>query len=152
MASRSENYARQCLAASGLAVMDARIAYELRSDLWGSLQDCVLSFRTTLEAAHTERLVAHFNEQGPVIVLVRSRKNLAERIEYIVGQPVFRLELATPELPRAVQADPLRQEVARRDDERMGRLHELAAEELPNYDGPRLREILEARRELGLSE
>ena len=34
MTNRSTWYAHQCLAASGLAVMDSRIAWQLRPDLW----------------------------------------------------------------------------------------------------------------------
>lgn len=45
MTTRSTYYTHQCIAAAGFAVMDKRVAWELRPDLWASAQDCGLTFR-----------------------------------------------------------------------------------------------------------
>ncbi len=44
MSSRSTAYAFQSIAASGLAVMNHRIAFQLRGDLWSDIQGCLFDF------------------------------------------------------------------------------------------------------------
>ena len=60
MTTRSTWYAHQCIAASGIAVMDARIAWELRPDMWVGAQDCAFTFRKQQKADGVQRMTATF--------------------------------------------------------------------------------------------
>ena len=71
MTDRSTWYAHQCIAASGLAVMDPRIAFQLRTDLWSGLQDCAITFRRQQRLEGTKHLVATFPTWGRVEVYAR---------------------------------------------------------------------------------
>jgi hypothetical protein len=142
-------YAFNSLATTGLAIMNPRIAYELRPDLWASLQDCAIDFSRKFEAANVHRLVATFEGYGPVKVLARSADNLAKRLEWIVGQKVLELGPAEPEAadPRP---DPLSMEAEAKKARRVAELRKLAAQDPPSHDCSLRREILAAREELGL--
>ncbi len=151
MSSRSTRFALQSIAASGLAIMDHRIAYQLRPDCWGSLQDCFLTFRKHQEIAGTLRMTATVEGFGSVLVLTRSLDNLAKRIAWIVGRPVLDLREATPEPAPAARPDVVRQQVNAKETERQAHVRKLAHEETPSHDCSRRREILAARAELGLA-
>ncbi|MDY0012844.1 MAG: hypothetical protein RBS40_08140 [Rhodocyclaceae bacterium] len=143
-------YALNSLATTGLAIMNPRIAYELRPDLWASLQDCAIDFSRKFEAANVHRLVATFEGYGPVKVLARSADNLAKRLEWIVGQKVLELGPAEPEATPVLKHDPMRHAAEAKAAERMAYLRKLAAQEPPGHECELQREILAARKELGL--
>jgi hypothetical protein len=150
MTTRSTWYAHQCIAASGLAVMDHRIAWELRPDLWSGAQDCAFTFRKQQKADGVQRMTATFDGLGPVLVLARSLDNLAQRLEWIVGRPVLALKSADPEALPAVRTDFNQREVNAKEAERMEQVRKLAVEALPSHDCQQRRDIVAARAELGL--
>ena len=150
MTTRSTWYTHQCVAASGIAVMDARIAFELRPDLWASDQDCFMTFRKAQKVEGVQRLTVTFEGYGPVLVLARSLDNLAKRLEWIVGRPVLDLKPAEPEAPPAAHTDFNRLAVSAKEAERMEQVHKLAKEVPPVHDCQHRRDILAARIELGM--
>lgn len=119
------SYVFDCIAASGLAVMSPAIAYELRPDLWACVEDCARTLNTRAEVHGTQRLSVTFKGYGSALVFARSLDGIEKRLEWIVGQPVLALKAAEPEAP-------------------------LAAEVPPSHDCSRRREILAARKELGM--
>jgi len=150
MTTRSTWYTHQCVAASGIAVMDARIAFELRPDLWASDQDCFMTFRKAQKVEGVQRLAVTFEGYGPVLVLARSLDNLAKRLEWIVGRPVLALKPAEPEAPPTARTDFNRIQVNAKEAERLEQVHKLAKEIPPVHDCQQRRDILAARAELGL--
>lgn len=151
MSDRSSSFALQCLAASGIAIMDPRIAYELRPDMWASLQDCAITFRKNQKADRVLRMTATLEGLGPVLVLTRSLDQLAQRLEWIVGRTVRELKPADPEAPATERPNLLHKEAKAKETERMEQVRKLATEEPPSHDCSRRREILAARRELGMA-
>ena len=150
MTTRSTWYTHQCIASSGIAVMQHRIAYELRPDLWASDQDCFMTFRKTQNVEGVQRLTVTFEGYGPVLVLARSLDNLAQRLQWIVGRPVLNLKPAEAEAPPAAQTDFNRIQVNAKEAERLELVRKLAKEVAPSHDCQRRRDILAARAELGL--
>jgi hypothetical protein len=150
MTTRSTWYFHQSIAASGLAVMDSRIAWELRPDLWSGAQDCGISFRKNQKADGVQRMTATFEGFGPVLVFARSLDNLAKRLEWIVGRPVQELKPADPDAQPAVRTDFNQREVNAKEAERMEQVRKLAVEALPSHDCQRRRDIVAARQELGM--
>ncbi len=144
------SYAFDCLAASGLAVMSPAIAYELRPDLWACVADCARTLETRAEIPGTQRLTVTFQGYGPVLVFARSLDNIEKRLEWIVGRPVLNLKPCEPDVPPAAPADFNRREINAKEAERLEQIRKLATEVPPSHDCSRHREILEARRELGL--
>lgn len=152
MTSRSTWYCHQSIAGSGIAIMDAQIAFELRPDLWASPQDCRMTFRKAQSVAGVKRVNATFagGGLGTVLVLARSLDNLDKRLEWIVGLPVVNLTLAEPEVEPAPRQDPMRREADAKEDERLAQVHKLAKEVPPSHGCQHRRDILAARAELGL--
>lgn len=149
MPSRSETFIRQNIAAAGVAVLDPRIAYELRPDLWASQQDCVMTFRRKQEVAGANRVIAVVAGYGPVLVAARSMDNLAQRLEWITGKQVLEIQ---PEPPVVNLIDPDLQRIRHhnsREVERLVALRKVADRELLGHDCSHDRETLAARRELG---
>lgn len=145
------SYAFDCIAASGFAVMSPAIAYELRPDLWACAADCARTLMTRDKIAGTQRMMATFDGLGPVLVLTRSRDQLAKRLEWIVGRAVLDLKPAEPEAPATERPNLLHKEANAKEAERMEQVRKLATEEPPSHDCSRRREILAARRELGMA-
>lgn len=152
MSSRSVSYARQCLAAQGFVILDPRLAYELRPDLWAGGQDCAITFSRRQLLEGTQRIVASVDGYGSVLIAARSLDNLAQRLEWIVGAKVSELRPAPVESVAQPAPGQLRQEQAAKEAERLARVRKVAGEELPNHDCNMRREIIAARRELGLAE
>lgn len=152
MTTRSTWYTHQCIAASGIAIMDAQIAFELRPDLWASPQDCRMTFRKVQSVAGVKRMSATFagGGIGTVLVLARSLDNLAKRLEWIVGLPVVDLTSAEPEMEPVTRQDPMRREADAKEAERLAQVHKLAKEVPPGHDCQHRRDILAARAELGM--
>ncbi len=151
MSSRSTSFALQCLASSGVAIMDPRIAYELRPDMWASLQDCAITFRKQQKEDRVQHMTATLEGLGPVLVLTRSVDQLAQRLEWIVGRAVLDLKPAEPEAPATEQPNLLHKAANAKEAERLETVRKLAAEAPPSHDCSRRREILAARRELGMA-
>jgi hypothetical protein len=150
MTTRSSWYCHQSIAASGIAVMDSRIAWELRPDLWSGAQDCFMDFRRNQKPDGVQRLTATFEGIGQVLVLARSMDNLEKRLEWIVGRPVLALKPAESEATPAVTEDFTRRDVNAKEAERMEQVRKLAKEVPPVHDCQHRRDILAARAELGL--
>ena len=151
MTDRSTWYAHQCIAASGLAVMEPRIAFQLRTDLWSGLQDCAITFRLQQRLEGTKRLVVTFPTWGRVEVYARSLNNLEQRLEWIVGERPTEIAEWQPERPEVTPEQAARREANRKEIERLAELRNIATQEPPSHDCHRRREILEARQKLGMS-
>lgn len=146
---KASNYAHQCLAGSGLAVMDSRIAWQLRPDLWSTGHDCACDRWSTTTAEGATRYLAHMNGLGPVHVLARSRDQLEQRLEWITGRRVSDVS-PVQEKPAQEAANNAQAFAAKvRETERLNTLRKLAAQELPAHECHTRREILRARAELG---
>lgn len=150
MTTRSTWYTHQCIAASGLAVMNSRIAWQLRPDLWSGAQDCAFTFRKQQNVDSVHRVVATFPIYGEVLVLARSLDNLEKRLEWIVGEAPTAIADWQPEVPAVSAKLAAKREANRKEVERLEELRKLATQVPPSHDCHARREILEARRELGL--
>ena len=69
MTTHSTWYAHQCIASAGLVVMDSRIAWQLRPDLWSGAQDCGITFRKNQKPDGVQRLMATFDGYGLVLLI-----------------------------------------------------------------------------------
>lgn len=145
---RSEKYARQAIAASGLVILDPRIAFELRPDLWASAQDCRLTFRRTQKLEGTHRVTATLEDYGDVLVCTRSLDALEQRIQWIAGRPVVGVKPAETEAAPPPAVAQLHRQAQSKEAERLAELEKLAAQEPPSHDCHARREILAARAEL----
>lgn len=150
MTTRTTWYLQQCLAGSGLAVMDHRIAWELRPDLWSGAQDCAFTFRRDQKPDGVQRLTVTFEGLGPVLVFARSLDNLEKRLEWIVGEAPTAIADWQPEVPAVSAKLAAKREANRKEIERLGELRKLATQVPPSHDCHARREIIEARRELGM--
>ncbi|MEN6630775.1 MAG: hypothetical protein ABFC42_14145 [Sulfuricella sp.] len=144
------SYAFDCLAASGLAVMSPAIAYELRPDLWACVADCARTLNTQAKVPGTQRMTATFDGLDPVLVLARSLDNLEQRLQWIVGRSVLGLKPADQEAQPADRVDFNRLSVNAKEAERLEQVRKLSLLEPPSHDCQHRRDILAARRELGL--
>ena len=150
MTNRSTWYAHQCLAASGLAVMDSRIAWQLRPDLWSGAQDCGITFRKQQTVEGAQRLVATFPRYGDVQIYARSLDNLAKRLQWIVGEAPTEICEWAPEVPAVSPQQAAKREANRKEIERLEALRKVAISNLPSHDCQERRDILAARKELGM--
>ena len=146
---KANNYAHQCLASSGLAVMDSRIAWQLRPDLWSTGHDCACDRWTTTTADGATRYTVHMDGLGAVHVLARSRDQLEQRLEWITGRNVTDVSpfQEKPVLESSNNGQAFAAQM--RETERLDKLRTLAAQELPTHECHTRREILRARAELG---
>lgn len=145
------SYPYDCIVASGFAIMSAAIAYELRPDLWACLEDCKRTLDTRVKTLGTQRLVVTFERLGSVMVLARSLDQLPQRLEWIAGSKVIDIRQAADEPLQDERPDPLRQEQAAKEADRLARVRRLAKEDPPSHDCHQRREILAARKELGMA-
>lgn len=150
MTTRSTRYMHQCLAASGIAVMDPRVAWELRPDLWAGAQDCGITFRKQQNADCVRRVVATFPIYGEVLVMARSLDNLGKRLEWIVGEAPTSIADWHPDVPAVSPQLAAKREFNRKEVERLEALRKVATQVPPSHDCHARRDILEARRELGM--
>lgn len=148
MSTKTKQYAFQCIAAAGFAVMTAEFAWQLRPDLWASGQDCAMSFKRDTHVDGTQRLNAKLADGRQVLVITRSTTELERRIEWVTGVKV--VELVNDTMPVFASAQPLPDEFKRRAEERLARLKDLAAQDLQTQDCALNKDILAARAELGL--
>lgn len=146
MTTKTKQYAIQSLAACGFAVMRSTVAWQLRPDLWSSAQDCGVGF-AKVEIEGTQRLNVTLAGIGDVPVLTRSLDRLAERIEWITGYKVLKIEVEqTGE--SAKKSAPTITEGQKKATERIEKTKALAVQELPTHDCSLRREILMARSEI----
>ena len=149
MTTKTQQYAIQSLAASGFAVMRSTVAWQLRPDLWGSAQECGMDFgKAFVEGA--KRLNVTLEGVGSVQLLTRSTDLLAERIQWVTGIKVLKIEEEKPAVP--VQEKQPLTEGQKKAAERLQELKKLAAQDLPAHDCALRRDILAARHELGMVE
>jgi hypothetical protein len=150
---KTELYAIQSLAANGFAVMRSTVAYRLRPDLWSSGEECGNTFQSKSVDSMLEgvrRLNVVFEGSEDVMkVLTRSMDRLAERMEWVTGFRVLGIEEEKPAAP--VQEKTAPTEAQKKAAERLQELKKLAAMDLPPHDCVRRKDILEARRELGMA-
>lgn len=145
------SYAFDSIVASGFAVMSPAIAYELRPDLWACVADCARTLTTRDKIPGTQRMTATFEGYGPVLVLTRSIDNLAQRLQWIVGRAVIDLKPAEEETPAVERPNLLHKQANAMEADRLEQARKLAAEEPPSHDCSLRREILAARRKLGIA-
>lgn len=151
MTTRSTWYAHQCIASAGLAVMDSRIAWQLRPDLWSGAQDCGITFRKQQSGVEgARRLVVTFPTYGEVLVYARSMDNLNKRLEWIVGEAPTDISDWRPKVPAVSPQMAAKRNANRKEIERLEALRKLSCEVPPSHDCSRRREILAARNELGM--
>lgn len=148
MTTKTKQYAHQCLASAGFAIMAPTFAWQLRPDLWASPQDCGVSFASGITAEGAKRLLARFADGTQAPILTRSLDMLEKRIEWVAGQKVVSLsEPKQPEQGRVIRAP---SDVERQAESKRANLRDLAAQELPAHDCALRKDILAARSELGL--
>ena len=150
MTTKTRQYAIQSLAACGFAVMVPTVAWQLRHDLWSSAQECGFDFSGKVALEGVTRVNVTLDGVGVVPVLTRSMGHLAERIQWITGRMVLKIEEEQPAAP--VQEKPPLTEGQKKAAERLQELKKLAAMELPAHDCALRKDILGARQELGMVE
>lgn len=148
--SRSTAYAFQSIAASGLAVMSHRIAFQLRGDLWSDIQGCLFDFQKDQKVDGARRIVATFPSYGDVQVYARSLDNIEKRLQWIVGEAPTAIAEWKPEVPAVSPQMAAKREHNRKEIERLEGLRKIATQDLLGYNGPHDRDVLAARRELGI--
>ena len=148
MNSKVARYLTESLAASGCAVVNSQIAYRHRPDTWATPTNCGgdFSFTPTKLSQIIQRLGAalydvDFADGTSAPVAARSTHMLAERIEWLTGRAVLAIRpyMALSPVANATRSMTPRQQ------ERMERLKQLAAQEPPAHDCALRREILAAR-------
>lgn len=150
MTTRSTWYVHQCIGSSGIAVMDARIAWELRPDLWSGAQDCLMTFRKNQRPDGVLPMMATFEGYGTVLVLARSLDNLEERLLWIVGEAPTEIVEWQPDVPEISPQLAAKREANRKEIERLEKLRKLATQELLGHDCQHDRDVTAARKELGM--
>ena len=148
---RSHLYCVQSLAATGFAVMSPQVAFLLRPDLWSGIQDCVLTFDCKHKPEAVHRRMVTFDGYGEVLILARSLENLEQRLQWIVGKPVQSIRAAQPEATPAPTVTLAQREAQAKEAERLENVRKLAAQQLPGHDCQLQRDILEARKELRIT-
>lgn len=148
--SRSTTYAFESIAASGIAVMSHRIAFQLRGDLWSDIQGCFFDFRVEQRIVGAQRLVATFPTYGDVQVYARSLDNLEKRLQWIVGEAPTAIVGWQPDVPAVAPQQIARREANKMEIERLDGLRKIATQDLLGHECQHDRDVLAARRELGV--
>lgn len=145
MSSKSQQYAHQCIAGSGFAIINSVIAWRLRPDLWASGQDCAMSMgKLSIDGA--KKLSVTIQGLGNVLVLAMSEKRLAERIEEVTGFAVTRIEAY--EDPAKAMLAPAPTTMRHEVEQHLEKLRNLAAMEPPSWACSLRTDILNARAQL----
>jgi hypothetical protein len=149
MSERTTTYALEAAAAAGFAVMHIRVAAMLRPDLYPHGNAC-RDFSQNITLPGAKAMKVKLDGLGePVPVLTRSTRRLAERIEEVTGISAFVIGEMVAAPPQALpKGDPLAAEARRRNEDKLAKLRELAAQDLPSHDCSLRHEILAARTEL----
>lgn len=148
MTTKTKQYAHQCLASAGFAIMAPTFAWQLRPDLWASAQDCGVSFASGITAEGAKRLLARFADGTQAPILTRSMDMLEKRISWVAGQEVVGLMEPQALIDDRVVRMP--SEVERVAKERLEDLRNLANQTPPTHDCALRKDILAARKELGI--
>lgn len=148
--SRSTTYAFQSIAASGLAVMSHRIAFQLRGDLWSDIQGCLFDFEREQKVDGARRIVATFPSYGEVLVYARSLADIEKRLEWIVGEAPTAIVDWRPDVPAVSPQLAAKREHNRKEVERLEGLRKIATQDLLGHDCQHDRDVLAARQELGM--
>ena len=148
--SQSTTYAFQSIAASGIAVMSHRIAFQLRGDLWSDIQGCLFDFEKEQKIEGAKRVMATFPSFGDVQVYARSLDSIEKRLHWIVGEAPMAIVDWQPEAPPAARTDFNRLAVNAKVAEHLEQVRKLSKEVPPSHDCQHRRDILAARKELGL--
>lgn len=149
---KAERYVVEALAHTGFAILSPMVAYRLRPDILRSASDAGFAFNgldLVKDLSQMGALAfyrARLQEVGEAVVVARSGKRLAERIEELTGLAVLSLEPFQPE-PRPANEVRTIPPIRMGDEERQ-RLQAIADRPLPAHDCGDRREILEARRRL----
>ena len=101
MNSNVERYAIESLAHTGLVILNHKVAFGLRQDIWASSTPCwgdfaaaqrdLYQFLGALQPKVFLTEVRLVDGRDWLLVAYRSDRNLAERIVWILGQPVSAL-------------------------------------------------------------
>ncbi len=149
----AQNYATDALAHNGFVIQHSQLAARLRPDLFSSHVPFGLGGVVAGVARARGAKSYHVQAEGfkePVVVWAVSAASLAQRIEWITGLKVSEVipvvEAERPSEPAYKPPSPHELQLL----EKKKKNEALAAMELPNYDGPHRREILEARSALGM--
>ena len=139
-------YTHSCLAGAGFAVINSQVAWRLRPDLFASGQDCALAIYQRVEVQGAKLLTAKIAGIGQVKVIARSERDLARRIEDVVG---LRVEELGPYVEPAMQVPARGSHTAELERaQRLAKLRALAAQEPPGHHCVLRQEVLAARAEL----
>lgn len=154
--SDNAQYAAEALAHCGFVVAHAGLAGQLRADIYEHRSSLLFTFAPDVERVARKRGAKLYRArvegiQEPVPVWSVSPASLAQRLEWVLG-------LRVPEVTQANESEKAgtprpsfnARSVQHQQDERRMRLERLAAQEPPVHDCSLRREILNARRDLGM--
>lgn len=158
-------YVQQQLASTGFALIQNRIATELRPDLFPNGLHAAAEFGEARQCGYLGANTRDF--RGPLVqlyatiegypesveLLTRSENRLAERIHELTGYVVTGIQAHTPVQSRwaAGQEEDARQQArqaAQIRQKKLDKLRALAGQEVPVHLCPQRTEILRARKEL----
>lgn len=151
MNSKLKQYAIESLAHTGFVIAESGVALIMRPDIWASPANAASDFSDPgLEPFLTERgvLFTATLEGGKKLHgATRSAHMLAARIEWIVGHVVTGIEMVDSFSARPTVQEPQGAALA---DDGGAALRALADKEPPSWDCPARKEIMAARKKLGL--
>ena len=150
---KAQKYIELTLIPCGFCVVNNVVAHCLMPDLFGSRQGAFFAMegvrQTLARYDGLTRLMVTVEGIGPVDVYTRSRVSIGRRIEFVTG---FKA-LAVADYQEPLKADPEsagRAAAKKKSDEQTAYLRQVAAQEPPDHDCSFRREILNARKELGM--
>lgn len=150
----AECYVYQSLGGAGLCFVEAGMAIQLRPDLFPSANNAGSAMpeaKTLCRRQGAKPYAVAFENGAKVECWAMSPLQLAQRIEWLTGLEVAEAVpiINVPDEP-AMQPSPYATEQANRQKERAAEMKKLAAMDLPKHECDLQRQILSARRELGI--
>lgn len=151
MNSKLRKYTIEQLASTGFVLLDHKVAFKLRPDIWATPTNCMCDMTIWKEdVTALQRLGAMlFTAIGPHDVVVRgaarSMREIEKRIELCAGLAV--MDAVTVETFSVKQKNQQPGVTVKPDN--IAELKELAAMELPMHDCALRKKILRSRQELG---
>lgn len=151
MNSKLKQYIIESLAHAGFVIAESGVALIMRPDIWVSPANAASDFSDPgLEPFLAERgllFVATLEGGKKLRGATRSAHMLAERIDWIVGHVVTGIERVDSFSAKPTVQEPQGAAMA---DDGGAALRELADKEPPSWDCPARKEIMAARKKLGL--
>ncbi len=111
---------------------------------------CLFDFEKEQNIDGAKRIVATFPSYGEVQVYARSLDSLEKRLMWIVGEAPTAIVAWQPDVPAVSPQQAAKREANRKEIERLEGLRKVATQELLGHDCQHDRDVLAARRELGM--